>query len=563
MKRNHILVVSGLILASFVLAGCGEPASSGSSTAKDDTKTQLYVSNFKGGFGDEWLTKAISRFETQNADTSFENGKKGVQIYIQDNKTDATTLMSTLADSISDVFFAEGIYYYDYIAKGLLLDISDIVENKLTDYGESRSIEDKMSASQKAFYKTNDGKYYGVPHYSGYSGITYDVDLFDGDNLYFSDAEDGRTFVSSKDDSRSLGPDGKAGTRDDGLPATYADFFFLLDHMSQDLGITPMVWNGQYYNTYLENLIFALQSDYAGLDQSMLNYTFSGNDKTLISEVASDGSYDFLNSTTGTEINKQNAYEVYREAGRYEALSFLEKLVRNDSYYTNLSFSPSFLHTEAQLDFVESRPKGSPIGMIVEGSWWEEEAKSNIAQVADFYGEEYSRNNRRFAFMPLPKATKDKIGEKPVVTDTLNSLGFIKSSIASNKIPVAKSFLQFVNSDRSLVEFTTTTNTVKAFDYTLDQASYDSLNCYGKSVYDTKLESDVLYPYSKEGMYVDNVSFFNVYESFKSLTGGTLETRPILYFRNGKNNTASSYFNGMGAYRESVWASTFSKYFDN
>lgn len=559
--KNTLFVASGLLL-TMLLAGCGGGGgTSESSRSKDETKTQLYVSNFNGGFGDTWLKKAIARFESQNSETSFESGKKGVQVYIQDNKTNATELMSTLKDTISDVFFAEGIYYYDYIAKGLLLDISDVVTDSMADLNETRTIEEKMSDSQKAFYKTDDGKYYGIPHYSGFSGITYDVDLFDEENLYFASSDDG-SFVDSKDAAKSKGPDGAAGTRDDGLPATYDDFFTLLDHMSTDLGITPMVWNGQYYNTYLENLLFALQNDYEGLGNGMLNYTFSGNDKTLISEVDSDGNYTFVDSINGTSITKENAFKVYSEAGRYESLKFLERLVRNNSYYTNMVFSPSFLHTEAQLDFVESRPKGSPIGMIVEGAWWEEEAKDNIAQVADFYGQEYSRENRHFAFMPLPKANEGKIGEKSTLSDTLNSLCFIKSNVASEKVKVAKSFLKFVNSDASLSEFTTTTNSVKALDYTIDQAAYDSLDYYGKSVYDAKISSDILYPYSKENMFIDNVSFFNVYESFKSDVGGTTETRPILYFRNSKDNHANAFFNGMEKFRESVWESTFSKYFD-
>ena len=41
----------------------------------DDTKTQLYVSNYDGGFGDEWLYSAKAKFEKLYENKSFEDGK--------------------------------------------------------------------------------------------------------------------------------------------------------------------------------------------------------------------------------------------------------------------------------------------------------------------------------------------------------------------------------------------------------------------------------------------------------------------------------------------------------
>jgi len=555
-----------LALLSTVLASCGglstsSASGSGSgSTAPGDLST-LYVSNFNGGFGDSWLKKAISRFEKDNQNVSFESGKKGVHIEIQDNKTDAITLESTLKDSLSDVFFAEGLYYYDYIAQNLLLDVSDIVEEKLTGYGETRSIADKMTSEQRSFYQTTDGKYYGIPHYSGFSGLIYDVDLFDEDNLYFADGSS--SFITSSSDKKSAGPDGISGTLDDGLPSTYDQFFQLCSHMAGDLGITPLIWNGQYSNTYLENLIYALMGDYEGLGNMMMNYTFSGISKNIINPVNSDGEYTFADSARGVQIQPNNAYELYANAGRYEALNFLKKLVSKSDYYYNLSFSPSFLHTEAQLAYLESRPKGQPIAMLSDGCWWEEEADANIQQIADFYGEQYSRMNRHFGWMPLPKANQGKVGQKPTLVDTLNSLGFIKANATPSKIPLAKKFLQYVSTDESLREFTTTTNTLKALDYKLTNEDLAKLSPFGATIYEAKCSSDMVYPYSNVPMYIDNVSYFNMYESFASSVGGTLQKRPIQYFRANQANSAADYFNGMRTYRESVWSNTFSEYFVN
>lgn len=45
----------------------------------DTARTQLYVSNFNGGYGDEWLKTLKTRFEEFYKDTEFEprNRQKG------------------------------------------------------------------------------------------------------------------------------------------------------------------------------------------------------------------------------------------------------------------------------------------------------------------------------------------------------------------------------------------------------------------------------------------------------------------------------------------------------
>ena len=144
----------------------------------DPTKTQLTIMNFEGGFGSEWLDAARRRFEEMYKDTEFEPGKKGVQTHKAKAKNDGQAIRAKLDASGAEIFFNESVYYYDYLADDLLLDITDMVEETLTRYGETRSVADKMTAEQKVYYLSG-GRYYGVPHYAGYNGIMYDCDLFD------------------------------------------------------------------------------------------------------------------------------------------------------------------------------------------------------------------------------------------------------------------------------------------------------------------------------------------------------------------------------------------------
>lgn len=64
------------------------------------------------------------------------------------------------------MFFTEEIYYNDFISKGQLLDISDMVReplSEITEGKETESIEDKLDDSQKAAFTALDGKYYFLP----------------------------------------------------------------------------------------------------------------------------------------------------------------------------------------------------------------------------------------------------------------------------------------------------------------------------------------------------------------------------------------------------------------
>ena len=126
----------------------------------DDTKAQLYVSNFNGGVGTDWLYTAISRFEAAYANKEFIPGKVGVQVHVEKHKSSVDGLAGQIKTAKADVYFLENVNYYDCISRGLFLDITDIVTEPLTEYGESSTIEDKLYADQVNFWKTPQGKYY-------------------------------------------------------------------------------------------------------------------------------------------------------------------------------------------------------------------------------------------------------------------------------------------------------------------------------------------------------------------------------------------------------------------
>lgn len=185
-----------------------------------------------------------ARFEEFYAEESFEDGKKGVQVLIDNNQYTGFNFINNLSESYNSVFFTENVMYYDFVNKGLFEDITTEMTTPLTEYGDERSIEDKMYGGYIDYYKTDDGKYYELPFYEAYPTIAYDIELYETRNYYFAKGGAPSEFCeftqSNNTDkatgefsgykyvgaigARSAGPDGKYGTNDDGLPATYDKF---------------------------------------------------------------------------------------------------------------------------------------------------------------------------------------------------------------------------------------------------------------------------------------------------------------------------------------------------
>ncbi len=557
--RNNVRRFLALLCAAltvFTLAACGGDTPGGNqpnnpdpgSESVDASRTQLYVFNFAGGYGVDWLVAAKERFEQLHKDDVIEEGKKGVQIIINNEKTQGSALDAQILDKRDEIYFAEHVSYYTLKSLGVLADISDAVTGDLSVYGDAAgsTVEGKLSDAQKDYYDI-DGKYYGVPHYAGYSGLIYNVDLFDEKGYYFKDAygtpaEIEDYFVYAEGDTKSKGPDGQLGTDDDGLPATYEEFFILCRYIQQS-GDTPIIWNGAGHTTYVNNLIDALSADYEGYEQKMLSYTLDGTATTL--GTIQDGK--FVMDSQPTDI-AANPLEIFRQAGRYYGLEFVEQIVTNKYYFESVSggsFNSGLSHMDAQDNFLFAGHDGEtkPIAMLCEGIWWESEATDTFNEMTNSLSSSYSKTERNFALMPMPKVDESHLG-KSTLMDNIFSVCFMKANIADYKRDIAIEFIKFVNSDESLKEFSTITNTPKALNYTMTEDEMAKMSPFGRSVMKLKQASDIVYPISSNPLYVNNQSQFDTHNLYWSLVSGS-----EIQFASGafydKGITAEQYFAGM------------------
>ena len=481
-KYIRILAVIGACVSLANLTACGGGGNEGGSTEKvDTTKAQLYLSNFDGGVGTKWLEEAADRFEEKYKDTPFVEGTQGVQIWIERQKG---VTVEKFPNERNDIYFLENTNYYNMISTGNLLDITDMVTEPMTEFGETVSVEDKLYDNYKSYFKTSAGKYFAIPHYKGIYGITYDRALWNEKGLFLS--SNGKVEKKETDTGLSNGPDGKAGTYDDGLPATYDEFYKVCDAMVKR-SITPITWAGQY-QWYFTGFMGALKADFEG-EHADIAYTYNGEtyDK-LVKSINADGSVVYDEPMA---ISEENGYEMFRSAGNYYPLQFLETLIKKN-YYATQSFNDSVSHLDTQGTYLLSKYVGKRIGMLVEGCWWANEANSYVKQMETRYGD--SLNDRRFAIMPYPKATTAEVGEPQTVLDTAKSLACINANIDKNKIDLAKLFLQFLQTEDELVKFLQSTSMTRNYKYEVSDEVYNGLNTFAKSVSDVLVNCEHVMP---------------------------------------------------------------------
>ena len=553
-KKSIFAWAMAIVMVISLLAGCG----GGGSSKVDSTKTHLSILCYDGGIGFEWAKNAAKRFEEKYANVSFEEGKMGVVIDITNDKLDGKNGVTTTPYAI---WFTESVNFNELIATDQIVDITDIVTGSLSeisDGAETGSIEDKLDPVFHEALTALNGNYYCVPHYEIYTGLVYNVDLFDEYGYYFS-ANGSFTTVAEE---KTVGPDGVKGTKDDGLPSSYEELYILMDQMVAD-GVIPFTWVGSGEN-YVNDLFAGLQVAYAGKDEFMLNVTFDSSATNTPATIIADVQ-DGVPVEEKVTITNENGYLMTQQAGRYYAFELMEKILSNDSYHTKLDKSTS--HLDAQEKFILSTLKAGekPIAMMIEGSYWYNEATEALKRSVNTYKEQ--AENRRFGWMPLPVQYKGSVtegnGKNPTVLDSLNSVAFINARFKDDPVmlDLAKKFLQFCYTDESLVEFSVTTGLPKCVNYTIPEDKLALVdNYYQRDVLNTKMTSDVVYPYSDNPIYVNdqNQFMFNQGSLIWAATyNGRTSKNYYTAFKDGV--TAQEYFFASAVDQE-TWNGRYSKY---
>ena len=539
-KMRSIAVVAGSILIASnvlgLLAGCSDNRNV---EKVDHTKTQFHIGNFDGGYGHAWIEKAADLFEERYAEKEFESGKKGVQIWINNAKDEYSEYIfyQTIAGLPQD-FFVAPIPRAEITDNKLLISLNDIIDEPMTEFGEEKTIREKLSDYYKEAYQfdklataTAEGEalYYLPTAEAFFGNIVYDVDLFETKG-YFISKDGGWT----KGENKSVGMDGIAGTYDDGLPTTEEEFFALVEYIALVGGDVPLTWAGKYpayMNAFVANMFLNYDD---GVGMKIYN--------TL------EGEYVIPGDAEATVFNGYNFYDAQRHPGRLAALKATEKLIKDGEtygYYSSDAFKDTQTHTKAQNEFLISAKNESRIAMLIEGAWWESEATETFSLMSNRYDAKYSKKNRKLGVMPTFRVN-GSVGEKSNFL-TSNQALFINGN--TSHVELAKTFMKFLLSNEIRELFTDVTGVPSPYDYQLSPTTYNNLSNFGKNLWEIHENKNGMFHNVTEmrtsKAYHENRSAYP--QSFQTLVGKVKTTCPFTAFK-FDGLTAQTYYDGIISY---------------
>lgn len=510
--RKIIALTLGIMMAcTFMLFGCG--GTDNADSQKD--KTVIEVMDFDGGVRSVWLENAAKRFEQKVKDVSYEDGKTGVYVKISKAMSPSLAALNT---SAYNIYFRENIdSLRNYIAKGDFLDITDIVTEKETETrdGKPISIEDKIPDFKRESLSDSNGRYYALPHYTYYPGLSYDIEVFDQYNLYF--AAEGETdsvayegkyapagkynFVASKDAARTCGPDGLPKTDDDGLPSSLEQFLVLCDMMKSS-GIEPIALSGAYIN-YSNYFMSGLWAALAGYDQTRACFTFDGDIEIVDGFTGENLFYgvDYIKAPVlkTVKVTEETGYLTWDMSARYYAVSLLEVIEKEGFFHTG-SYNSNVTHTDIQNMFITGNDSGQPTGMLIEATYWynESDVAGNFSKFHRLYDRTRSLNGlpeeKQIGWMALPTSlntmTTEGNGETVAIVDTASAYAFINANIQkmgkTGLVNACKDFLRHCYTDYELSAFTATTGCHRGLDYDIEDEHYSSMNSFYKQVWNAR-----------------------------------------------------------------------------
>lgn len=553
LTKMVVLMLAFVLSVSVMFTGC-------SPDGGNSTMTELYVWNYDGGVGHKWLDAVETRFEQAYANESYEDGKVGVDVKVMNTKDDPLSILDTSSYS---VFFLQGISYNTLASQSKFLNISDLVKEDIL-AGENVTIESKLSQDTQSALTAYDGNYYVLPHYQSFNGVVYNKTVFDNKDLYFAKnvadykssdpTNSGYGFIKNSSVDKTCGPDGVYDTEDDGLPSSIEEFERLCNYMVTR-SVVPFIWFNGNNKSYQQSFVNAVWANLEGYDGVMSNFKFdsNGTETNIITGWSGDTPV-----VTPKVITEDNAWEIYQQESRYYTLKLADKVFNTRSYFhgDSLKIGGTVSNTDIQQTFLESTFDTEPIGMMFEGSYWENEAKD-----AGVFNEVDDVEDIEVRMMPLPVIPTGSVtegnGKAPAVIDILNSYAFINANVRvkyGERIEgLAKEFLKFCYTDVSLKEFTIKSSVTKNLIYNLEPSEKNQLSSFSKSVWDMRENGFAIEPISSHVVYVKNPAEFTMFSDtllWKTTAGDGYNLPYTGLYQTGV--TPKQYFTGM-AKTEAWW----------
>ncbi len=552
-KKLTALALAGLMAGSLV--ACGDPNADREKV--DPSKSQLTIGYFNAGYGPEWMAEAERMFEEKFKDVELEPGKKGVQVWVNYGKDEykGWNFVSAIQGREEDVYVGCELFH-SLRNPNILVDLSELVREPLTEFGETQSIYDKATdAAKKANYWTDDVNkpiFSTIGAESYFGQLAYDIDLFEAKGYYLAEGG-GWTKGTAGQPEKTDGFDNIKGTYDDGLPETETQFFDLLAKI-KSYGDIPMTWSG--INASYP-IAFATQLSINYDDAKAQEIFSTGEGSYTLIHKNQDGTYS-LDAEPTVFDGANNFYENARFPGKLAALKSVYRLIKDSDHYSSNAYATTQTHIKAQNEFLTSVLKDQSVAMLIEGSWWETEA-SAIFQEMENEDEQYSAKNRRFGVMPLYKLD----GNSATKHSYLTGYSSIFINANTDSLDLSKLFVKFLASDAVLKMFTRVTGLPMGYNYELENGTYENLTHYKKQLWDIHVDEHNTHILTSESKHEHPMFKLNAADYPYAFHSNVIDPKsstdpiddPFTFFKTDlTGKTAEDYFDGMLTYAKLIAA---------
>jgi hypothetical protein len=572
MKNRKIAAVLSVLLSVCVAAGCGKVIEK-----VDPNKKLILFSIYDGGYGMDWIADMMEEYNKTSTEYvfSYEGGSK---------KSPGDAMNEIESGTRYDAYFTADAAVQRGIYNDLFEDLTDVYSRKV-DGEDGPTIAEKLlnaDALLSSYSKNGEGAYIIPLAAPVFGGLIYDHSYFvqegfadkapvsekaaveaqgitvnqSGDSLLFASSQ-GPVNYKEGDVILTAGKDGKYGTYDDGQATTLAGFDALLAKIKSK-GVKSFCYSG-LYNGANERFVMDYIVQTAGIDTFAALLKFDSGDKKIR-----------LRDGSESAVTLDNAHQVIKQSDAlYKALSFVkERFYDSDNLHPGTGGSTS--HLDAQNSYLMgflNIPGNPRSAFLVDGSWWENEARRTMSDIAAEGNpdKEYGKVDYRYYLLPDFEGQKGFDGQSGKGTPMEFNLGdgfYVPKSANSAKIAAIKDFLAFTLKEENLRLFTRLTGVMRPYKYALTTEDRQGMSKFALNVYEMMSDTQNIQIFSQSD-YVNMTpmrlasSLSLIGYSFPVFVDGREFTQSVQPLR--ENFTVDQIMNGLLNYSDADWANAVAK----
>ncbi|MBO7214682.1 MAG: hypothetical protein J6V66_04210 [Clostridia bacterium] len=266
-----------------------------------------------------------------------------------------------------------------------------------------------------------------------------------------------------------VGPDGEAGTMDDGLPSSVIELLAFCDYIKSEEFecaanyYAPFALSGQYRDSYANSFLDGLYASLAGeqYQNSVLDFNSKGKKVRVVTGYTTENLYpgiDYIKKPVVQEvtITPETGYYVTMMEDKFYCNAAL-MIIQKEKYF-GYAESNYVSHTETQKNFLfggyDDKSHRDSCAFLIEGSFWSMEAdRTGVESYAQLVQADDNAVNRRTEFASMPVNINEPVTEGNGDKNTLCAglLGYTainkKVEADPDKLAYCKLYIQFTRSE--------------------------------------------------------------------------------------------------------------------